>query len=47
MKKRIKKFGGSHIIVISREDLELYGWKLGDILEIEATKLKNDTEEVN
>jgi len=38
MKKIIKTYGSSHIILLDREDLEIYGLKEGDIIDIEIVK---------
>ncbi len=40
MRKEIKKFGNSAIIVIDAEDLRVYELKVGDVLDIELCKIK-------
>ena len=39
MRKRIKKWGNASGILLSREDLELYGLKIGDIVDLEFVKV--------
>lgn len=34
MKKRVKKYGNSLVIVITPEDQDLYGIKEGDVIEL-------------
>jgi len=45
MKKRIKKYGNTHIINLNAEDLEIYELKVGDIVEIHLLKVKSQREE--
>ena len=35
MKKRIKKYGNSLVIVFTKEDIDLYGLVEGDIIDID------------
>lgn len=35
MKKIVKKYGSSVVIIFSAEDLKIYGIKVGDIIDIE------------
>ncbi|MFW6130842.1 MAG: hypothetical protein ACOC56_06610 [Atribacterota bacterium] len=43
LRKKIKKYGNTSIIQIGKDDLENYGWKVGDILEIKDIELvKNE-----
>lgn len=35
MKKIVKKYGSSLVIVLSTEDSKIYGFEEGDILELE------------
>lgn len=34
MKKVIKKYGNTHVIIINKEDLKIYKLKEGDIVDI-------------
>lgn len=34
MKKKIKKYGNSAVIVFTKEDLETEGWNIGDVLDL-------------
>lgn len=34
MKKEIKAYGNTHVLVLTKEDLEVYKLKRGDILDI-------------
>jgi len=40
MKKKIKKYGDTLVISISREDAEIYEIKEGDIVELTLTKIR-------
>lgn len=35
MRKEIKQWGDSAVIVLTREDLKLYGLQIGDIVELD------------
>ena len=35
MKKKIKQWGHSLVIVLTKEDIDLYGLKVGDVLELD------------
>ena len=39
MKKKIKKYGNAHIILLSPEDLELNGLEVGDVIDFTITKI--------
>lgn len=41
MKKIIKKYGQSFIIVISPDDMKIYNLKVGDIISFEIEKIAN------
>ena len=41
-KKEIKKSGNSAVIVLTAENLKLYKFKIGDIVNIEITKEKKE-----
>lgn len=51
MRKKIKKWGNAAGILFSREDLELYGLKIGDVVDVsdmskvdlKVTKKKKET----
>ena len=38
MKKIIKKYGNSTIIILNPEDLKIYGLEVGDIIDIQIKK---------
>lgn len=40
MKKIIKKWGDSAVIILTPEELKIYNIKIGDILELEINKYK-------
>jgi hypothetical protein len=41
MKKIIKQYGNSLVIILNKEDLEIYKLKVGDIIDIELVKYKS------
>ena len=44
MKKKIKKYGNSLVIVFDKEDIELYGIKEGDWIELEDMLIQSKKE---
>ena len=34
MRKEIKKYGNTAVIVLTKEDMNGYGWKVGDIIDL-------------
>ena len=42
MKKIIKKYGDSAVILLNPEDLKIYELKIGDVVDIELVKVKKD-----
>lgn len=40
MKKLVKKYGGSLIITLDKETVKIYGFKEGDLVDVEITKMK-------
>jgi len=40
MKKIIKKYGNTHVIVLDSEDMKVYELESGDIVELHLIKLK-------
>lgn len=41
MRKQIKAYGNTSVIVFTKEDLKGYGWKIGDIIDIsDASKIQ-------
>ena len=40
MKKEIKQYGNSAVLVLTKEDLKLHKLKIGDVVNIEITKDK-------
>lgn len=40
MKRRIKKWGDSLVIVFTKEDCEIYDIKLGDILDLSDMRIE-------
>ena len=42
MRKELKTWGNSMVIVFSKEDQKVYGLKLGDIIEFTITKVKKE-----
>jgi len=40
MRKQIKKWGSSAVIVLTKEDLEVYKLAIGKIIDIEVTEVK-------
>ncbi len=40
MRKEIKKYGNSAVIVLTKEDLKLEKLKVGDVIEIDIEKKK-------
>jgi hypothetical protein len=45
MKKILKHWGNSLIIILSKEDKKIYNLKEGDIVDIEMVKLKSNKNE--
>ena len=45
MRKKIKRYGSSTIILLSPGDLEMYGLKQGDIVDITITKIEGEKDE--
>lgn len=43
MKKEIKKLAQSHVIILTPEELKLYGLTRGDIVDLELVKQKQST----
>jgi len=41
MKKIIKTYGNTHVIVLNNEDMEIYKLKKGDVVEIDLKKEGN------
>lgn len=37
MKKVIKKYGNSNVIILDAEDMHIYGLKVGDIIDVEIS----------
>lgn len=45
MKKKIKKYGNTAVIVLTKEDLETEGWNIGDFLDLsDVVKIKKRVE---
>ena len=42
MKKIIKKYGSSYIILMDAEDIKIYKLKAGDIVEVELKKYSEE-----
>ena len=40
MRHKIKKFGNSAVIVFTKEILELYNLKVGDVVEIKDSEIR-------
>lgn len=38
MKKIVKRYGSSHVVILNPEDLQIYNLKEGDIIDIEIKK---------
>jgi hypothetical protein len=34
LRKKIKKYGNSAVLILSPEDMDVYGWKIGDYLDL-------------
>jgi antitoxin component of MazEF toxin-antitoxin module len=47
MKKIVKKWGDSFVVILSREDMKIYNLKEGDILDIEFCKEVKDGRKSN
>ena len=45
MRKIIKKYGSSHVIILNPEDLKIYNLKEGDIVDLEVCKINGDQNE--
>lgn len=45
MKKKIKKYGNSAVIVLTRDNLEVYDLKIDDIIDIEIVKTEKGGKE--
>lgn len=45
MKKIIKRWGDSKILVLDAEDCKIYDLEVGDVVEIELTKIKSPEDE--
>jgi hypothetical protein len=39
MRKEIKQYGNTNVLVFTKSDLKLYGLKCGDVLEITITEV--------
>lgn len=42
MKKIVKRYGSSFVILLDYEDMKIFKLKEGDIIEVTITKVKND-----
>jgi len=42
MRKEIKQYGNSAVIVLDSEDMKVYQLKYGDVLDIEISKIKTE-----
>jgi len=42
MRKEIKTYGNTNVIVLTKSDLKLYGLNVGDIVELTITKVENN-----
>lgn len=40
MKKIIKKYGNTKVIVLDKDDLKIYNIKAGDVIDVEIVKVK-------
>ena len=40
MKKQIKQYGNSAVIVLDSEDMRVYNLNIGDVLDLELCKIK-------
>ena len=34
MRKEIKKYGNSAVVVLTQEDMKNYGWEIGDVIDL-------------
>ena len=41
MRKEIKAYGNTNVIVLTKSDLKLYGLKQGDVIELTITEIHN------
>jgi len=46
MRKIVKKYGNSFILLLDQEDVEIYKLKEGDVLDIEICKEENCSNEI-
>jgi len=45
MRKTIKKYGNSAVIVLTQEDMNGYDWEIGNIIDLsDAVKVKHKNE---
>jgi antitoxin component of MazEF toxin-antitoxin module len=42
MRKEIKKYGNSRVLVLTQDDLKVYGLETGDIIELVITKVNHN-----
>ena len=47
MRKEIKKWGESAVIVLPKEELKLYGLSIGDIIEVTIIKYEKEVKNGN
>jgi antitoxin component of MazEF toxin-antitoxin module len=45
MRKEIKSYGNTNVIVLTKSDLKLYELNIGDVVEITITRLSSSTSE--
>jgi len=38
MKKIVKKYGSSNVVILNAEDMKIYKLKVGDVIDIELVK---------
>jgi len=47
MDKKLKRYGGSYIITITKEERERHNLKAGDFLDVEIKPIKKEDENSN
>jgi len=47
MRKIIKRYGNSSVIVFTQEDMKAHGWEIGDVIEMPDSFEKEVEDETN
>jgi len=47
MKKTIKRYGNSNVIILNKDDMKIYDVKTGDVIELHILKINGKEYETN